>query len=147
MSKNSNDVSIAKVATAGALSWLLPGAGHIFLGDRKRGAILFIVITATFWTGVAIGGVQSTVQPQKHKLWFMGQVCCGAHTLITYFWGRAGNQSGPDPSTSHISEDVAVVYTGIAGMLNILIILDCLASADPSYVRTASRPPPRQGAT
>lgn len=138
-----NEASLTRTAAAGALSWVLPGMGHIYLGQRTRGIVLLVVITVTFWTGVAIGGVQSTIKPTERRTWFLAQVCAGSHALAAYSWGRARAQSHPDERAGFTEEDVAVIYTGVAGLLNILIILDALASADPKYVRVGSRPPPR----
>ncbi|MCP4379388.1 MAG: hypothetical protein GY794_24860, partial [bacterium] len=41
------------------LAWIVPGAGHAFVGRPGRGIIIFIVIGATFWGGVAMGGVMT----------------------------------------------------------------------------------------
>jgi hypothetical protein len=116
------------------LTWLLPGAGHLYIGERVRGVIFIVAITCTFWTGVAIGGVKNTVDPQNRKAWFLGQVCAGGHTLATL--GISRLMSAPprhDPSLRigyGPSEEISVVYTGICGMLNILIILDVLVRAE-----------------
>ena len=143
MASPTPEPSIVQVASAGALSWILPGLGHIYLGQRRRGLILLIVITMTFWCGVAIGGVQSTVQPRSRTAWFMAQICAGSHTLVTYAWGQVRARPFPNERAGFVAADVAVIYTGVAGLLNILIILDALASADPNYVRVGARPPPR----
>lgn len=127
-----------RMIIAAALSWVLPGAGHIFIGERGRGIILVIAITLTFWTGVAIGGVKNTVNPQQRSLWFLGQICAGGHTLAVLGWSKQlPEPPAADPSVSIAfgdAEEVSVVYTAICGMLNILIILDVLVRAE--------RPPP-----
>jgi TM2 domain-containing membrane protein YozV len=138
-----NEVSFPRAAIAGILAWILPGLGHIYLGQKRRGAILLIVIALTFWSGVAVGGVASTVQPTQRQAWFLAQVCAGVHTLGAYVWGRQERRAHPDLLAGFVEEDVAVIYTGVAGLLNILIILDALASADPNYVRVGPRPPPQ----
>src|SRR5689334_19509778 len=68
---------------AGLLTWLLPGAGHIYIGERVRGIIFMTAIGVTFWGGVAIGGVKNTINPTDRTLWFVGQICAGGHTLAT----------------------------------------------------------------
>ncbi|MBS3822246.1 MAG: hypothetical protein GVY16_06900 [Planctomycetes bacterium] len=74
---------IALIATA--LAWLLPGAGHVYLGRRVRGAILFVTITATFWSGVAMGGVM-TVDSRYESWWFLAQQMTGANGAVS--WAR-----------------------------------------------------------
>lgn len=136
--------SVANIAATGFLAWLVPGLGHIYVGEKRRGLVLMAVIAVTFWTGVAVGGVQSTVRP---RLWLMGQSGAGAHTLATWGMGQWRAKAYPFDTTpseraGFLAEDVAVIYTGVAGMLNILIIIDALASTDPSYTRPGVRPPP-----
>lgn len=92
------------------------------------------VIAVTFWSGVAIGGVKNTVNPNDRSLWFLGQVCAGVHPLAALTWGRQIDIPPDADQTEWIafgqSEDISVIYTAIAGMLNILIILDVLMRAE-----------------
>ena len=67
--------SVARVPLAGLLAWLVPGLGHLFVGERVRGLIYLITITVTFWGGIAIGGVRDTVDPQARTTWFLAQTC------------------------------------------------------------------------
>lgn len=119
-----------RIALAGLLTWLLPGAGHLFIGERGRGLIFMIAIAATYWGGVAIGGVENTINIQERRLWFIGQICAGGHALATLVWDEALD-SGPGERRAYgRAEEVAVVYTAICGMLNVLIIFDVLVRAE-----------------
>ena len=62
---------------AGILAWVIPGAGHMYLGRALRGIILCICINGLFWAGVAFGGV-FTVEPLRERWWFAAQVGAGA---------------------------------------------------------------------
>lgn len=68
-----------------ALAWIVPGAGHLYLGRPVRGAIIFVVIAATFWAGIAMGGVM-TVDRQSEPWWFAADMLAGVHGLVS--WGR-----------------------------------------------------------
>lgn len=130
--------SLVRMPVAGFLAWLVPGLGHIYLGDRGRGIVCLVTVTATFWTGVAIGGVRSTVDPQGRTLWFVAQLCTAGNTLAGVAFHRAvaigEAQNTATPATVHWgSADVGVHYTGVAGLLNLLVIFDALARADPSF--------------
>jgi hypothetical protein len=134
-----------RMATAAVLTWLLPGAGHLFVRERARGLILLVTITLTFWMGVAVGGLKNTVNPADRSLWFMGQICAGGHALAA--WGLSGLiNAGPDKDPKFYaygrSEEIAVVYTCICGMLNILIILDVLVRAEKPLTAVPLRGPP-----
>lgn len=150
--------SLARFALVGFLAWLVPGLGHIYLGQKRRGWILLITLAATFWGGVAVGGVQSTVLPRSpseppahaaprdRPTWFFAQLCCGVHTFATLGWGEWRTARHGVFRADFTAEDIAIIYTGVAGLLNVLVILDALAACDPNYVRLGSRPPPRRGA-
>ncbi len=126
--------SIFRAATAGLLGWIVPGLGHIFIGDRIRGIICLATIVLTFWTGIAIGGVRGTVDPHERSLWFVAQLCTGANAGVVYMIrenlpapGETDRASAPP---SWVSSEIGVHYTGVAGLLNILVILDAMARAE-----------------
>jgi hypothetical protein len=130
------------------LAWLAPGLGHIFLGYRARGLIFLVVITATFWTGAALGGVRNTVNPKERKLWFVAQLGTGGNALIAWRWGEsmvrraAETKQYLDPGHWRPA-DLGVHYTGVAGLLNVLVILDAVARADRAGGARPTRSPDR----
>lgn len=138
---NSQGENVANSVLAMLLAWIIPGAGHIFLGRWVRGVIIFITIGATFWSGVALGGVM-TVDQRNAKWWFVAQMLTGVHGLTGFYNQKQVYQALP-PVTSEADQDavlqekgialadnptdaIARAYTGIAGMLNVLCILDAL---------------------
>ena len=136
-----------RMVLAAIASWFLPGLGHLLLGDRTRGIIFLVAITLTFWTGVAIGGVKNTVSPTDRTLWFAGQICAGSHPLIALVW--SSRVADPEQSGQYSAnvigygrtEEVSVVYTAIAGMLNVLVILDVLVRAEQLPMPVPTGPP------
>lgn len=62
------------------LAWIVPGAGHIYLGRVKRGIVILVTIAAMFWAGVAVGGVM-TVDRHQERWWFVAQMFTGVHGL------------------------------------------------------------------
>ncbi len=138
MSANRSEPLVHKIVLAGLLGWIVPGLGHFVAGDKRRGAILLITMAATFWGGVAVAGVHSTIQPKARKAWFMAQICTGGHALATWGLGR----TLPQQRANHDSEEIGIIYTGVVGLLNILVIIDAMAATDPKYVRIDPRIPP-----
>jgi len=142
-----------RMASAGILAWLVPGAGYLFLGERTRGVIVLAVIAATFWAGIAIGGIKNTVNPGERTLWFLGQVCAGSHALAALGLSRLvedPESSGLPPSAVIAygrAEEVSIIYTAIAGMLNLLVIFDVLARADQPPAAVAGAGTGRRGGT
>lgn len=114
---------------AGILAWLVPGLGHWFIRQRARAAILFATITVTFWTGIAIGGVRNTVDPRERSLWFVAQLFTGSHALGAWGLHQVAARSDTPPGP-YFSSEVGVHYTGVAGLLNLLVILDAIGKAE-----------------
>jgi len=135
-----------RVPLAALLGWIIPGAGHYLLGYRKHAVIALVVITGTFWSGVAIGSVQGTVAPNARKLWYLAQLGTGGNTLLATVLHRVADPasfaSATQSTSAHwLSAEVGVHYTGVAGLLNLLLIIDAIVRADPSYRLQPSRRP------
>ncbi len=128
-----------RLSAAGLLSWLVPGLGHMFIGEKRRGWVILVTIAITFWGGVALGGVRSTVDPEKKKLWFIAQVSSGGHALVAYWMGhrsRIGEPEAELASSNWTGMEVATVYTGVAGLLSLLVLLDAMVRADRSGLQS-----------
>lgn len=133
---------------AAVLAWLVPGAGHWYLGYRDRAVVFFVVITVTFWGGVALGGVRSTVNAGENRPWLAAQLCAGPQTFAALMWGKSlPRPSASAPSydryeASYPASDISVVYAGIAGLLNLLVIIDALARSESPPAAQGARSPP-----
>ena len=69
------------------LGWLIPGAGHVYIGRTARGAIIFVTIAAMFWGGIAIGGVM-TVDKVYERWWFVADMLTGVHGVAAWYRTR-----------------------------------------------------------
>lgn len=133
-----SQASLTRIPIALLLGWLVPGLGHIFIHHRTRGLIFLVTITATFWTGVAVGGIRSTVNLNERPLWFVAQIGTGGNTLLAWA-GHEATKKGSDSQAQSVapksfahwkSLDVAIHYTGVAGLLNVLVLLDLMARSE-----------------
>jgi zinc transporter ZupT len=113
-------------------AWILPGLGHWWIGQRVRAIIFFAVTTITFWGGVAVGGLRSTVSSNENGAWVAAQLCMGPQALGALWLSnqyRSRNDElrfrAPWPASN-----ISVVYAGVAGMLNLLIIIDALSRSE-----------------
>lgn len=134
--------SVIRTPVAGFLAWLVPGLGHLYLGDRGRGFVCMAAIIATFWTGVAIGGVGTTIDPTERTLWFTAQMCTGANAVAGYAMHRGVvSKWSPEERAKALSRwtstEVGVHYTGVAGLLNLLVILDAMARSENLPARSS----------
>ena len=118
------------VALAG---WVVPGAGYFLIGQRTRGAVIGATCVAMFLAGVLIAGVRVVDPPDLlggggwvarilQKPWFIGQALIGPIGLVAAWIGHA---LGPEhrAATARLGE-IGTLYTAVAGMLNLLAIID-----------------------
>jgi hypothetical protein len=61
---------------AAVLAFLLPGAGHFYLGETKRGALIAIGVLGMFFGGIFIAGIDA-VDRRENFVWFVGQALVG----------------------------------------------------------------------
>ena len=111
------------------LAWIVPGAGHFFIKERKRAVIIFVTITLTFAVGLYIGSV-GVIDPPGAWPWYVGQM------LTTPAVSLLANIKQMDPNGEMVRivsygnpHDYGQIYTAIAGALNLLAILSAVYMA------------------
>jgi len=125
---------------AGVLAYLLPGLGHWYLGEARRGVLIAVGVFWLFFGGVLIGGIDS-VDRVEDKWWFVGQAGTGpvafavdlAHQTQFKLVDDNGRPYSPPPgpdsradkSIGHANE-IGSLFGAIAGMLNIMCVIDAL---------------------
>ena len=117
----------SKAAATGVffLALLVPGAGHFFLGRRKKAVLLAAVIVLTFILGVCLDG----------KLYSFEKGQSGSETLINYIGALAGLGNGilyilgvglgfADGRIEERTFEIGVTFLLSAGLFNILAAVD-----------------------
>ena len=104
----------------GFLAWLVPGAGHWYLGQRVRGGIICVSICVTFVLGVLLGGVEM-IDPKNATAWFCAQLLTGLPGVIGTLAQNPGIEMGYGRGV-----DLGQVYAGVAGLLNLFCVIDVL---------------------
>lgn len=124
------------------LAWLIPGAGHFYLGKRKRALVFFLVIVATFFLGVLNDG-RSYLMDREQPLSYLAtltNVATGPLELIsreaTYHsvvYVMPADESDPEAArllgemrkkVRSVTGEYGTTYVLAAGLMNILLILD-----------------------
>jgi len=102
-------------------AWLLPGAGHLYLGRIGKGLVFLGAIGALFVLGVIMdAGLQMHLgfDDPLALLRSLAQMALG----VPYFLARAlGFEAGRVTSVTY---EYGNTFTEVGGLLNVLVILD-----------------------
>jgi hypothetical protein len=137
---------------AALAAWLVPGLGHVYQGRWAKGVLFFVCIMGTFVYGLYLGSdpkfgwgrvVYASWEPEDRHLYYFCQVGVGLPALpalvqaIRVQHGKAplGTFMAPPKGATldAIHRRLArffplgEVFTSIAGLLNVLAILDACA--------------------
>jgi len=108
--------------TAMLLAYIVPGAGHFYLGYRTKAAVFFAIILLLFVLGLSIDGSLYTLSDSGGALLKIlasfGSMGAGA----LYFIARA---MGPHGDVTSITYEYGTTFTLTAGLMNLLLVLDC----------------------
>lgn len=129
------------VALAG---WLVPGSGYWLLGQHKRAIVIGLSIIVLFTLGILVAGVAVVEAPSLggtgsllgrvlQKPWFLGQAMTGPIGLICAWIGQG--VGGEYPAAKARLGEIGTLYTAVAGMLNLLAIIDASHRASVSAAR------------
>jgi TM2 domain-containing membrane protein YozV len=105
---------------AAALAWLLPGAGHFYLGRRRRAVAFLLLVAASLLLGCAFDGKLWRIVANEplSVLGTLGSMGVGP----AYFVLRYGLDYHGDPVAPGFEYGSAFLLT--AGLMNLLLILD-----------------------
>ena len=120
--QSDKDRGLLQVVIVGLLAWVVPGAGYIALGDRRRGLVVGGAIVATFLLGLYIGSI-GVVDPAGASLWYAGQMLASPMVSLLGQLNIPVNSIVPYESYGKPYE-IGQIYTSIAGALNLLCIIN-----------------------
>ena len=103
-----------------AAAWLVPGAGHLWLGRRQKGLTFLITLTAMFAFGLWIEGrlFPFDFRQPLVALSAFGDLGIG----LPYFIAKALNAGGG--RVVAITFEYGNAFISVAGLLNMLVVLD-----------------------
>jgi len=128
---------------AALLAWILPGLGHIAIGQRRRGWLMMIGILFLFFSGILIGGID-VVDMKQDRLWFIAQACNGPIAFIADFLNQSLLKTADATTQARLTSlgninSTGTLYIALGGLLNIVLILDALGGPDRSKEHPARR--------
>ena len=113
--------------SAMVLAYLVPGAGHFYLGYRARGLVFFTIVTLLFMIGISIDGSLYALQESGGSLLKILASFGSMGAGLLYFVARA---LGPHGDVRSITFEYGTTFTLTAGLMNLLLVLDCFDLAE-----------------
>jgi hypothetical protein len=120
MMRLSKENHVLFLLIVGLLGWLLPGAGHFLLKQKKRAIIIFATITLTFCAGIYVGSI-GVIDPIGAKPWYVAQILNSPMVAVLGHLTAGGGF----PVYGRPNE-IGQIYTSIAGLLNLLCIVNAV---------------------
>jgi hypothetical protein len=109
------------VVPACLFAWLLPGAGHAYLGRTGRGLVLFGSIMTLFVLGLAMDSRLQFYAGLDDPLAILRSIAQMA-TGLPYLVARSlGFEAGRPEAVFH---EYGNTFTEVAGLLNVLVTFD-----------------------
>ena len=102
------------------LSWLVPGAGHLWQGRRQKGLIFLLALPLMFGIGLMLGGRLFPLELSE-PLVFLGAIA-DRGIGVPFFLARFMD-AGAGLVTA-VSYEYGNTFLMTAGLLNFLVILD-----------------------
>ena len=104
------------------LAYLVPGAGHFYLGRRGLAAAFFAIVLVLFLAGLAVDGGVYTIVESRGSLLKMLATFGSMGSGALYFVARAKGANGDVLSATF---EYGRMFTLSAGLMNLLLVLDC----------------------
>jgi len=120
MRSRSRENQVLFLLVVGLLAWLVPGAGHFVVKEKKRSLIIFATITLTFCVGIYVGSI-GVIDPVNAAPWYVAQIM---NSPIVAVLGHL-TASGAYPVYGRPNE-IGQIYTSISGLLNLLCIVNAV---------------------
>jgi hypothetical protein len=130
MAQHSKETHAVLLLLVGLLAWLIPGGGHFVINKKKHAIIIFVFILLTFCTGLYIGSI-GVIDPVGAKIWYYVQLM---NSPIVAAIGQF-TSTGAYPVYGRPGE-IGQIYTFIAGLLNMLCIVNAVYWAHLKWTKT-----------
>ena len=110
-----------RTITAMVLAYLIPGAGHLYLGKRGRALAFFCIVVLMFVVGLSIDGDLYTLNRSGGALLRLLASLGSMGAGLLYFVAASIGAHG---DVTSITYEHGTAFTITAGLMNLLLVLD-----------------------
>ncbi len=103
------------------LAYLVPGAGHFYLGFRRRAAAFFLIVTVLFLLGLWLDGSLYTLAQSGGALLRVLASLGSMGAGLLYFFASS---TGPHGDLTSITCEYGTTFMLSAGLMNLMLVLD-----------------------
>ena len=103
------------------LAYLVPGAGHLYLGRRGRAITFFCIVVLMFLIGIVIDGDLYTLGHSNGSILRL-LAALGSLGAGVIYW--IANAMGVHGDVTSITFEHGTAFTITAGLMNLLLMLD-----------------------
>jgi Family of unknown function (DUF6677) len=120
MAPRSRENHILFLLLVGFAGWIVPGGGYAVLGARRHALVIFVTIVLTFVMGLYIGSI-GVINPVGAKPWYLAQILNSPAVAVLGHLSAAQNFA-----VYGKPGEIGQIYTSIAGLLNLLCIVNAV---------------------
>lgn len=120
MARASKTEDVGFVIMTGLAAWTIPGAGHMMIGRKKHALIICVTVLLTFAIGIYVGSI-GVIDSVGSWPWFIAQSMNSPAVIII----NNATRAGAFPVYGRPLE-IGQIYTSIAGLLNLLCIINAV---------------------
>ncbi len=125
MSRYSKESHTIYLLIVGFLAWLIPGAGHFVINERKRAIIIFVTIVLTFCTGIYIGSI-GVIEVFETAAIYVKAAQIMNPPIVLVLGHHAAHAARSTYSVYGWPNEIGQVYTMTSGLLNLLCIVNAV---------------------
>ncbi len=100
------------------MTWLVPGAGHFYIGRKAKAAYFFFLITAAYCLGLILADF-CCVNIDRFPWHYAGEIFYGGATFLTQNLTRDLLVGDFNRFLEH-----GTLITTVAGLLNVVVMVD-----------------------
>jgi len=106
----------------GLAGWVVPGAGHFLIGERKRALIIFVAVSLTFLAGLYVGTIAVVDLHSASAIYIKVAQAMNPPVVFAISAVAGDRQMTVFGQPSEIGQ----VYTMTSGLLNLLCVVNAV---------------------